>query len=1840
MSTSIPSQNTGNAAPAPGEWTTTGDVPAGFNPTSSVSSGGDSDCFYTEYSWSFGGTAPFFENVFSATLDTQITLNGQVVGIAVSSDDNATVSIAGIGGASSTLHKSGSACFFKTDGSSYSGAFSLHISFNTIGGPWGLNVRIRAATPKEPVPAEEECLCKYGACGMASSARSGSVDFSQPFGGTPFAAGFPKGALKIYDRIPVAKLFSGSGLRYVHPMTRRVKSVAGTTVVIEDALHRAYSFENGRPAGTAIWTDNRVEILSDGRIAETLPDRTRITYDASGNAEKIRSSDGVELTRSQLGIEIIYDENGDLAQVWSLTDGLAEVEKISAMRFRLNWHKPSDVGAKDAETGRYTHAGSPIKTFLFGDVDEDGDCSMFELQESRTGTEFSYHYSWHYDTDAKDWVFVRGNAAETSSETSRKEKTFLEDESGARFAQIKEWKRAGTGAETLVSTEKYSYGDKGEMLVARSAGTTTEYSATRVLSGNGTGKIASETDRAGALRTYEYDAQGRTIRETLSLGFGGNEETTDYTYASAGTGFVDFRPRSIAHKIAGTLFFLETFSYDDDFANGRTETHSVSSAGTTLSSETRYYSSTSGTVGAGRVSLEIRADGTATFHEYSATAIPANVDISSNLGYTETITEGIFENNAFAIVPGKSTRRIRVFDTRGNETRTENFAHTGTAFELISWENKTYSPAHKIISSEKSDGKTSSADYICTGAVWTIDEDGVRTDNTFDSAKRLATSTRRGARGDVLTTYGYDAESRIISETKTAGTLTRTTSRAFNALGELLSETDALGNATTFSHSDDGLTETVTFADGGARITVRNAHGETLSITGTAVVAQYFSYAFDAENALKITTVFTGTQNSPLWEKTYTDAHGRIVKTERPGFGENIVLTTENTYAGTRLVSVAETQKPTVTYAHDALGNVISTTLAAGTQTRTTATETVFSNENGVIYRKTTSTVSCSDASVPAQTTLSKTRLSSLSLALESEEISIDVRGNATTTAGNYNLITKTRMLSTTFPHATGTRMETFVDGALVSKTELGNVSTASSYDAFDRKISDTDARGNATTYAYDAGDRIISQTRAGIVLGAETSTSPQTESVTTQFSYDAMNRPVRTTFADGSFVASAYDLRGNKIAEYGNASYPVKYTFDAQNRKTRTETFRTLAGTPEDLANLTNGDATLWNYDASTGLLLSKTDALGNATAYSYTAAGLLAMRTWARGITTSYTYDAWNQLAGTAYSDATPSVSQTYDALGRVVSAADAAGTRTFAYDAYGAVSSETQSATGTTLAFARDVHGRETSATLKRGATLLGISARSYDAAAGRLSGASFGGIAFAWNYLTGTNFVSSLTIADGAVMTKTLAYTAGRNLISSIAYANADGALIAKRDYGYDALERVNSRVQTRGNGESATTRTDAFGYNTRSELTSATLGNAAYAYAFDYIGNRNSASEAGTQLAYAANALNQYSTITGTEAFTPTYDADGNATLVKTATGTWSISYNGENRPVRFENAGTQTVVECGYDSLGRRFEKKVTVAGTLVLHERYAYRGYLQIAAFDVAGTQEPTLKRVIYWDPTEETATRPIAVNILGDNVYFPTVDLTKNVCELVDFYGNVAATYDYAPFGNVSAASPAGTTVPANPLQWSSEIYDSELDLVYYNYRHYSPSLGRFLSRDPIEEQGGVNLYAFVENQILFQVDMLGFKGRSGRPKQRPVFPGGVGAPINPLLPKSPPFIDEIDGGFYEEKNRLAIMLILRELILNGEKICEAGVREKPAYKERKCKPSNSKGCCVMTLQLIREFPARTNWWGKYIPGSGEVVSIVSINFSYLPYDCGFVQFIFERKEPVETFFEKYSL
>ena len=46
----------------------------------------------------------------------------------------------------------------------------------------------------------------------------------------------------------------------------------------------------------------------------------------------------------------------------------------------------------------------------------------------------------------------------------------------------------------------------------------------------------------------------------------------------------------------------------------------------------------------------------------------------------------------------------------------------------------------------------------------------------------------------------------------------------------------------------------------------------------------------------------------------------------------------------------------------------------------------------------------------------------------------------------------------------------------------------------------------------------------------------------------------------------------------------------------------------------------------------------------------------------------------------------------------------------------------------------------------------------------------------------------------------------------------------------------------------------------------------------------------------------------------------------------------------------------------------------------------------------------------------------------------------------------------------------------------------VTYYGYRYYNPSTGRFLSKDPIAENGGLNLYGFVKNDPVNLYDALG--------------------------------------------------------------------------------------------------------------------------------------------------------
>ena len=339
------------------------------------------------------------------------------------------------------------------------------------------------------------------------------------------------------------------------------------------------------------------------------------------------------------------------------------------------------------------------------------------------------------------------------------------------------------------------------------------------------------------------------------------------------------------------------------------------------------------------------------------------------------------------------------------------------------------------------------------------------------------------------------------------------------------------------------------------------------------------------------------------------------------------------------------------------------------------------------------------------------------------------------------------------------------------------------------------------------------------------------------------------------------------------------------------------------------------------------------------------------------------------------------------------------------------------------------------------------------------------------LPGSNLLQTLSMPCN--MTLTQSYEEKRDLLIGQLYKRSNTS-VASRTYTYDTL----GRPVTRSTSKDGSTVNDTFGYNSRSELNTAMVNNEAYAYDYDNIGNRETAQEAAeSATSYESNQLNQYTAIGD---FEPSYDDAGNQTKVKTSTGIWSVVYNAENRPTSFTNADSGTIVECSYDYMGRRATKKVTVNGSVTLHQRFLYRGYLQIACCDLARSNHPSLW-LITWDPSQPVATRPLAIQKDG-TWYTYGWDLTKNICEVYGQYGYIRTNYSYSPFGEVMANGDV-----AQPIQWSSEYNDAELALVYYNYRYYNYTSGNWLNRD-MSVNDEYNLYLYVRNRSIDRWDAYG--------------------------------------------------------------------------------------------------------------------------------------------------------
>ncbi|WP_124330899.1 RHS repeat domain-containing protein [Desulfonema ishimotonii] len=280
------------------------------------------------------------------------------------------------------------------------------------------------------------------------------------------------------------------------------------------------------------------------------------------------------------------------------------------------------------------------------------------------------------------------------------------------------------------------------------------------------------------------------------------------------------------------------------------------------------------------------------------------------------------------------------------------------------------------------------------------------------------------------------------------------------------------------------------------------------------------------------------------------------------------------------------------------------------------------------------------------------------------------------------------------------------------------------------------------------------------------------------------------------------------------------------------------------------------------------------------------------------------------------------------------------------------------------------------------------------------------------------------------------------------------------------------------------------------------------YEYDPIGNRiNSAGGTDPQVTYARNAVNQYTALTGGVNASPSYDDDGNMTGYDGAAYTW----NAENRLIAAETADKK--ITFLYDYMGRRVRKQV-YSGTPGSWNAspdetrvFVYDGWNLIKETVTGDSTDDTY---YVWGPDLSQSMQGaggiggLVCRVSGTAVRHYTYDANGNVGQLVDEAGAIVAHYEYDPFGNEIRAE--GDDAQNNPFRSSTKYLDAETGLYYYGFRYYHTELGRWISRDPMGEQGGYNLYGFVSNNPVFLYDAWGLWPKPPSQWDWITFAGGI--------------------------------------------------------------------------------------------------------------------------------------
>ncbi|MCH5210576.1 MAG: RHS repeat protein [Oscillospiraceae bacterium] len=686
-----------------------------------------------------------------------------------------------------------------------------------------------------------------------------------------------------------------------------------------------------------------------------------------------------------------------------------------------------------------------------------------------------------------------------------------------------------------------------------------------------------------------------------------------------------------------------------------------------------------------------------------------------------------------------------------------------------------------------------------------------------------------------------------------------------------------------------------------------------------------------------------------------------------------------------------------------------------------------------------------------------------------------------TTLTTTYEYDYQNRKTKETDPNGNITLYEYNYDGQISKQTDAAGNSVTAQYDLAGQCISSTDAKGNTTVTEYDNIGRAVM------------TTSPFSDSANSivKTYYDKNSNVIKTSVRkdENTYLNEEYkyDNMGNLIAAISGDSANksvTQYMYDTGNRMTKM-----ITGLTSYSANPSGGNVTTYTYGKD-GYLYRLTDPMGEKEEYYCDNYGNVTQIYDKRGDVLNRTYGAY----GVKYEGSPTNGYKTftYNSIGQQMKAIDqyrdrAAAEESYEYDAFGRMISSTSS-DGTVQTYTYDDNSNVLSYGMIKDGTTKNSITYQYDEL-NRLTKLTNGSNILSYSYDANGNLFAVIDSAKS-------------NLDLHIMYNKANLPVVYRSHYGgtsysYTMSYYLNGQKYQENDKYNNTSK--VYAYNALGQLTTENASRedettANISYTYDASGNRTRMSAYNTQTGktditdYTYDANNRMTSLTNTISGGITdmtryyYDEAGNtvaeqkklyttgneasdmALSGRTGSGTLKLyTYDVFNRLIKYNDAGT----EAAYSYNANNLRASKTVDGEKT---DFVWNGQ------NLAGEMTNGITTAYTYDVTGIA----FAHKDNDDTVRY-VKDPHGNVVEALK-NGKTVGEYDYTAFGTQLKNS---STI-SNPFRYCGEYYDSSSGLIYLRNRYYDPSIGRFISEDPIK--AGLNWYVYANNNPVMYVDPLG--------------------------------------------------------------------------------------------------------------------------------------------------------